>query len=62
VAPRVPQLRAGESREVDAVEQDFAGRRRHEPIDAADQRALAGARRSDDRVDAGLAERDVDVA
>ena len=35
-----------------SVEQDLARRRLDEPIDAADQRALAGARRPDDRGDA----------
>jgi hypothetical protein len=57
----VTQRYAGDAREIEAVEQDLARRRLDEAIDAADQRALAGAGWPDDRRDAFRGDCDVDV-
>jgi hypothetical protein len=53
--------RAGQSREILTVEQDFAGRRIDQPVHAADQRRLAGAGGADDRGDAVRVDVEVDV-
>ena len=51
-AARPAQAAAGQLGEVLAAEQDLARGRLDQPVDAADQRGLAGARRADDRGEA----------
>ena len=53
--------RAGRAARGPAVEQDLARGRLDQPVDAADQRGLAGARRADDRGDAARRDLEVDV-
>ena len=48
--------------EVVAAEQDLAGGRAHEPVDAADQRALARPRGADDRGEPGRRDDEADAA
>ena len=48
VAALQPHLGIGELEQVDAVEHDLAAGRLDQPVDAADQRRLAGAARADD--------------
>ena len=50
------QCRARQPRQVDAVEQHFARCGLDQAVDASNQRALAGTRRSDHRGDAALVE------
>jgi hypothetical protein len=61
VAARAPQFGAIQLHEILAVEDDLTEGRLDQPVDAADERALAGSRRTDDRRDAARGDLEIDV-
>ena len=60
-AARGAQALAVERDDVVAIEQDAPGGRLDQPVDAADEGALAGARRADHRDELGPVDHDIDV-